>query len=84
MAIGKVPGEIGILPEYRGVTGTPSGVNGPTWAMREKRRAGQGAPPRGEVLLGLPVQFRLHFLSRGEKGEGRERGRRKGGSRPLP
>ena len=27
--IGKVPGEIGILPEHRGVTGTLPGVNGP-------------------------------------------------------
>ena len=29
--IGSVPGEIGILPEYRGVTGTPPplGLNGP-------------------------------------------------------
>ena len=30
---GSVPGEIGILPEYRGVTGTPRGVNGPYWAL---------------------------------------------------
>ena len=44
MDIGMVPGEIGILPEYREVIGTPRGVNGPTWAMREKRRAGQGRP----------------------------------------
>ena len=44
MDIGNVPGEIGILPEYRGVTGTPPGVIGPTWALREKRRAGQGRP----------------------------------------
>ena len=27
--IGNVPGEIRILPEYRGVTGTPRGLNGP-------------------------------------------------------
>ena len=26
--------KIGILPEYRGVTGTPPGVYGPTWAAR--------------------------------------------------
>ena len=38
MDIGIVPGEIGILPEYREVTGTPRGVNGPTWAKREKRK----------------------------------------------
>ena len=37
----------GILPEYRGVTGTPPGVNGPTWAMGEKRKGlpGQAARP---------------------------------------
>ena len=29
MDIGNVPGEIGILPEYLGVTGTPQGLNGP-------------------------------------------------------
>ena len=39
-----VPGEIGILPEYRGVTETPPRVNGPIWALREKRRGGQGRP----------------------------------------
>ena len=39
-----VPGEIGILPEYREVTGTPWGLNGPTWALVEKRRGGQGRP----------------------------------------
>ena len=27
--IGSVPGEIGILPEYREVTRTPRGLNGP-------------------------------------------------------
>ena len=42
--IGRVSGQFGHLPEYRGITGTPPGVNGPTWAMREKRRAGQGRP----------------------------------------
>ena len=39
-----VSGEIGILPEYREVTGTPGGFNGPTWALVEKRRGGQGRP----------------------------------------
>ena len=36
------------LPEYRGVTGTPRGVNGPTWAKRKKRegsRRGPRTPP---------------------------------------
>ena len=44
MDIGIVPGEIGILPEYRGVTGTPPGVIGPTWALREKRKGGKRWP----------------------------------------
>ena len=47
MDIGSVPGEIGILPEYQGVTETLPGVIGPTWAIREKRRGGKrwAAPP---------------------------------------
>ena len=44
MDIGIVPGEIGILPEYRGVTGTPLGVNGPIWVLVERERGGQGRP----------------------------------------
>ena len=46
--MGSVPDEIAILPEYREVTGTPRGVNGPTWAKREKRegaRRGPRTPP---------------------------------------
>ena len=47
MDIGIVPGEIGILPEYRGVTGTPPGVIGPTWALKgeEERRQEVAARP---------------------------------------
>ena len=30
-----VPGEVGHLPEYQEVTGTPRGVNGPSWALVE-------------------------------------------------
>ena len=54
MDIGSVPGEIVILPDYREVTGTPRGVIGPTWAMREKRRAVQGRPraPSSLVRIG--------------------------------
>ena len=44
MDIGIVPGEIGILPEHREVTGTPGGVIGPTWASREKREGGRRGP----------------------------------------
>ena len=39
-----VPGEIGILSEHRGVTETLPGVIGPSWALVEKRRGGQGRP----------------------------------------
>ena len=41
MDTGKVSDEFEHILEYQGVTGTPPGVNGPTWALREKRRAGQ-------------------------------------------
>ena len=60
-----VPGEIGILPEYREVTGTPRGVNGPTWAKREKEKGaaplvqfgpeGGCAPPSFRPLSSIPV-----------------------------
>ena len=37
----------GIVPEYRGVTGTPPASNGPSWALGEKERgARRVAPPR--------------------------------------
>src|SRR3954464_8006689 len=37
-----VPGEIGILSEYRGGYQNPPGVNGPHGPKVEKRRGGQG------------------------------------------
>ena len=37
-----VPGVIGYIPEYQGVTGTPQRVNGPHGPKVEKRRGGQG------------------------------------------
>ena len=42
-----VPGVIGYIPEYRGVTGTPRGVNGPYGPNVEKRKGlpGAGACP---------------------------------------
>ena len=56
MDIGSVPGEIGILPDYREVTGTPREPYGPSWALVERRK-GQpkvAAPlPPPLVLLGL-------------------------------
>ena len=53
---GSVPGEIGILPDYWEVTGTPREPYGPSWALVERRK-GQpkvAAPlPPPLVLLGL-------------------------------
>ena len=56
MDIGSVPGEIGILPEYWEVTGTPREPYGPSWALVERRKgqpkvAARLPPPL--VLLGL-------------------------------
>ena len=53
MDIGSVLGEIGILPEYREVTGTPRGFIGPTWASREKRE-GRGTREEGKEGRPLP------------------------------
>ena len=47
MDIGSVPVEIGILPGYREVTGTPREPYGPSWALVE-RRNGQ---PKGAARL---------------------------------
>ena len=55
-----VPGVIGYIPEYREVTGSPWGFNGPTWALVEKRRGGQG---KGRAPLPL-VQLRLSLGGR--------------------
>ena len=77
-----VPGEIGILPEYREVTGTPRGLIGPTWALVEKRRGGKGwaVPPSPLVRIGqgegaappfpspLPPPSPLLLLQLGKKG----------------
>src|SRR5215216_2922785 len=44
-----VPGVTGEITKYRGVTGTPRGVNGPSWALVEKggQQGGCGErPPR--------------------------------------
>ena len=57
MDIGSVPGEIGILPEYREVTGTPRGLNGPTWALVERKKEGEGG--KEERGAGPLVQFGL-------------------------
>ena len=49
MDIESVPGEIGILPEYWEVTGTPPGrymgLSGLRWKRGEAARAGPRAPP---------------------------------------
>ena len=54
MDIGSVPGEIGILPEYREVTGTPQEVYGPYWALVERRgkEQGRGRPSQAQSELG--------------------------------
>ena len=65
MDIVSVLGEIGILPEYREVTGTPRGLNGPTWALVGKRRGGKGWAARPSPLVrigqgeggGAPLSF---------------------------
>ena len=50
--IRMIPGEIGHLPMYREVTGTPRGVYGPYWALvelmrgRETRRERHPSPIR--------------------------------------
>ena len=46
--------KIGILPEYREVTGTPREVYGPYWALVERRGGPQGvaAPPDEDIDLG--------------------------------
>ena len=54
---GSVPGEIGILPEYREVTGTPRGLNGPSWALVERRKGQpKGGAPAHKGLVPLPLQ----------------------------
>ena len=62
MDIESVPGEIGILPEYREVTGTPREVYGPYWALVERRgkEQGRGTPPQAQSKLGggpAPLSF---------------------------
>ena len=43
---------IGYFPEYRGVTGTPRGINGPQWALVEKREGRpEVAPPLAQSEL---------------------------------
>ena len=50
----KVSDEFGHFLEYREVTGTPRGLNGPTWALVEERGGGQevGRPPQPQSPLG--------------------------------
>ena len=66
-----VSDEFGHIPEYRGVTGTPRGLNGPTWALVEERRGREkveGMPPKPNPnwVGGCPLSFPLSppsFLS---------------------
>ena len=64
---------IGYFPEYREVTGTPRGINGPQWALVEKiegRPEVAPLPPKGlqiglgeggaaPLSLSLPTSFPL-------------------------
>ena len=54
MDTGKVPGEIGNIPEFREVTETPREVYGPYWALVEGREKeqGRGRPPQAQSELG--------------------------------
>ena len=52
-----VPECFGYFSEYREVTGTPRGSNGPTWAIGEREGSPQGVPPP-------------HGLSELDKGKG--------------
>ena len=66
MDIGSVPGEIGILPEYREVTGTPRELYGPEWALVEKRRgsptwAARPSPPLVRIGQGEGAGPSLSF-----------------------
>ena len=45
MDTGKVPGEIGTIPDHREVIGTPREVYGPYWALVERRGKEQGRGP---------------------------------------
>src|SRR5215216_2974478 len=49
-----VPDVTGEITEYRGVTGTPRGVNGPSWALVEERRQQPrvGCAPLGPNRIG--------------------------------
>jgi hypothetical protein len=70
----------GIFPEYREVTGTPRGVNGPYWALVEERRrqpgGGRAPPPQAQSELGwgagppflLPLSLFLLLLLQLGKG----------------
>ena len=74
-----VSGRFGYLSGYRGVTGTPRGSNGPSWAIGEKERgARRVAPPKGVRIreggggVAAPSPSRSLFPS-DEKGKGRGR-----------
>ena len=62
MDTGKVSNEFGHFPEYREVTGTPRGLNGPTWALVEEIGEVQeeGRAPLAQSELGrgpAPLSF---------------------------
>ena len=62
MDFGRVPGEIGTIPDHREVIGTPREVYGPYWAvMGERRREPRrGRAPQAQSELGggsAPLSF---------------------------
>ena len=82
-----VPKKIGDFSEYREVTGTPRGSNGPYWAIGERRsQATRGGvrPPR-EFELDKAEGRGPPFLSfGGGKGKERERKKERRAAPPSP
>ena len=69
MDTGKVSDEFGHFVEYRGVTGTPRGVNGLSWDLVEERRqqpCGGVRPPPFSFLS--PSSFPLLLLQLRKEG----------------
>ncbi len=59
MDTGKVPGEIGTIPELREVIGTHWEVYGPYWALVERRekKKRRGRPPKPNLNWEPPLSF---------------------------
>ena len=83
MDIGKVSDRFGHFPKYRGVTGTPPGVNGPSWALVEERGGGQeeGRTPKPNPNW---ERGRSPFPSPTRRGKEREEEKKERRADPLP